>query len=266
VAEEGDSPNAASRLDAVRTAKVLNVDCYCGDPLTAADLVINLATEGAGGYFCLCNVHVIVAAQRSARVLDALSSATLVLPDGAPVAWLARCQGATSARRVAGPDLMQAVLGRGIGKGLRHFLFGSDSATLVLLRQRIESAGAIVAGSLAPPFATLDALEDTALIDAINSTRPHVVWCGLGAPKQELWMLRNAARVHPAVVVGVGAAFDFLGGSKRRAPRWLQGLGLEWLHRLSTEPRRLGPRYLITNSRFLIQVVNEFTLGRRRTP
>jgi len=203
-------------------------------------------------------------ASRDAAVLRALEDAWMVYPDGAPVAWLARRLGHDAASRIPGPDLMPAVLGRGRVAGLRHFLFGSSESGLRALEQQIADRfpGANVVGTCAPPFGEIDGSH----LAVIAAAEPHVVWCGLGAPKQELWMARYAHEAAPAVFAGVGAAFDFLAGSKERAPSWAQEYGLEWLHRFWSEPRRLGPRYLATNTRFVLDVGRGFVQGEHEDP
>jgi N-acetylglucosaminyldiphosphoundecaprenol N-acetyl-beta-D-mannosaminyltransferase len=139
--------------------------------------------------------------------------------------------------------------------GLRHFLFGSTTDVLARLSERLAVTvpDVEIAGSYSPPPGSEDSAQALA---AIRATEPDVVWVALGAPRQELWMLRNAGRVG-ALMLGVGAAFDFHAGTKQRAPVWMQELGLEWLHRFVSEPRRLGPRYLKTNTAFLFLALQE---------
>jgi N-acetylglucosaminyldiphosphoundecaprenol N-acetyl-beta-D-mannosaminyltransferase len=248
-----------------RAASALGVTCYAGDLEGAADEVIARAASRSGGHAVLCNVHVLITALREPPVRAALDDAWRVFPDGAPVAWLLRRSGAPHARRIGGPDLMRAVLARGRTRGLRHVLFGSTEDVLDALLAALERdlPGVNVVGSYAPPFGTEDAPD---ALERITRAEPDVVWVALGAPKQERWMNRHAASLHPAVALGVGAAFDFHAGTKPRAPRWMQRTGLEWLHRLGSEPRRLGWRYLTTNTRFLVLVARERTrrASRRR--
>jgi N-acetylglucosaminyldiphosphoundecaprenol N-acetyl-beta-D-mannosaminyltransferase len=232
------------------TSPVFGMDIFAGDLNSAADSVIARSRAGRGGYACLCNVHVLVTAQRDARVRQALEDSWLVAPDGAPVSWLQRRYGAGESRRIAGPDLMTRVLDLGRSYGLRHYLFGSSPATLHRLRGMLTDRlpGVSIVGVEAPPFDVVERLEPSRhLLEA----RPDIVWCSLGAPKQELWMNQFSERLSPSLSVGVGAAFDFLAGAKQRAPKWMQDAALEWLYRLGQEPRRLGGRYLRTNSEFV---------------
>jgi N-acetylglucosaminyldiphosphoundecaprenol N-acetyl-beta-D-mannosaminyltransferase len=236
-----------------RTCTVLDVDYFIGDLRSATTLVLNRARSGAGGYSCLCGVHGIVTAQHNAGMMDALQKSWLNFPDGAPVAWLMRRLGAGTARRVAGPDLMPLVIDAGQELGIRHFLFGSTPEVLDRLRARLmeQYPKAIIAGAISPPFRPLSAEEEARLAREIAESGAEVVWVGLGLPKQDQWLRRNAELFKPAVGLGVGAAFDFLAGTKARAPRLMRDGGLEWLHRLATEPRRLGRRYAATNTEFV---------------
>jgi N-acetylglucosaminyldiphosphoundecaprenol N-acetyl-beta-D-mannosaminyltransferase len=243
---------------------VLGVECFAGEPETAARAVLGRALQGSGGYCCFCNVHVLSLAQRHESLRRALEDAWIAFPDGAPVAWLQRRFG-VAAERVPGPDLMPRVLSLGLPDGLRHFLFGSTPQVLNVLQERLRAAypGIRIAGALSPPFEAGGERQSWPAIDEIAGTRPHVVWCALGAPKQELWMHRYADELSPALVLGVGAAFDFLAGTKHRAPLWMQQSSLEWLHRLASEPRRLSGRYIRTNSEFALRAGSELFKRRR---
>jgi len=239
----------------VARSQVLGVNCFVGDLATATEAVIARASSRRGGYACLANVHVLVTAERNPAVRRALDSAWAVFPDGAPVAWAQR-RGGGSASRVAGPDLMASVLDRGRDTGLRHFLLGSTEQVLASLEASIgrRYSGAEIVGSLAPPPMTENSVE---VLTRISAAEPDIVWVALGAPKQELWAARHTPTLAPALVLGVGAAFDFLSGTKRRAPRWMQENGLEWLHRLASEPRRLSWRYVSTNTLFLLNLARD---------
>jgi N-acetylglucosaminyldiphosphoundecaprenol N-acetyl-beta-D-mannosaminyltransferase len=242
----------------------LAATCYAGTVDGAAALVIERARAKQGGYVCLCNVHVMSLARADEGFRKVLRDAWLRLPDGAPVAWLQRRLGSPVAERVGGPDLMARVVELGLGSGMRHFFLGSTPAVLSDLERRLRAAapGLRVAGRLSPPFEPLTPATQGAIERVLASAAPDVVWVGLGAPKQENWMQALASATPTAVLVGVGAAFDFHAGTKRRAPSWMRRWGLEWLHRLVTEPRRLTGRYVRSNTAFLSQV--PFELLRRR--
>jgi N-acetylglucosaminyldiphosphoundecaprenol N-acetyl-beta-D-mannosaminyltransferase len=249
------------RAAAFSTCDVLGVRCFVGDLNSACDAVVEHALAGRGGYGVLCNVHVLMTARRTPAVMHALDAAWHVFPDGAPIAWLQRYAGVPSAHRVGGPDLMSLVLDRGREHGLRHAFFGSTEHVVTTLRRATlrRFPGAKIIASHAPAVGVDD---DADALAQVSEQRPHIIWCALGAPKQELWMARHSSTLAPALVMGVGAAFDFLAGTKPRAPRWAQRSGLEWAFRLSSEPRRLLWRYLDTNSAFAWTVVSDRFRGR----
>lgn len=212
---------------------------------------------------CLCNAHAVVCASRDDAFHEVLAKADLALPDGAPVAFMLRRLGIEGQRRIAGPDLMTRTLERAALLGVPVFLYGGTPATLEQLREALRRRWPAlqVAGALSPPFRAPTAAETAADVDAINRSGAGLVWVGLGCPKQERWMARRRGQVR-AVMVGVGAAFDFLAGTKPRAPRWMRSLGLEWLHRLAMEPRRLARRYLVTNTLFVLGATWQWLRGR----
>lgn len=233
--------------------ELLDAQFFSGKLGDAAEVVVERARNGQGGYACLCNAHVFVTAARDPRVGQALSGASVVFPDGWPVAWLLRRLGAKTAERVAGPDLMPLVFDRGRSAELRHFLVGSTPEVLDKLAGRLQAQypDAVIAGRDSPSFGAANKRQRKRL-RRIRAAKPDIVWCALGAPNQELWASRNSARLAPAFVLAVGAAFEFVAETKRRAPPWMQHVGLEWLHRLGSEPRRLAGRYFRTNTRFVL--------------
>jgi len=172
--------------------------------------------------------------------------------------------GHPEAARTPGPDLLLAVLERGEPLGLRHYLLGSTHETVDRLRARLRRRfpQALVVGASSPTIGK-DVAPLPDLVEEIRRHTPDIVWCALGAPKQEIWMHLHHEALAPALLVGVGAAFDFTAGTKRRAPAYLQRLGLEWLHRFAAEPRRLGGRYLRTNAEFIFRAGFELL---RETP
>jgi N-acetylglucosaminyldiphosphoundecaprenol N-acetyl-beta-D-mannosaminyltransferase len=218
----------------------------------AVATLLRWAAAGDSRYVCACNVHVVVTAQRDAGLAAAVQGADMVLPDGAPVAWLMRKSGFAAQQRVSGPDLMWSYFAAAAPYGESIFLYGSSADTLERLSARIAVVfpGLRVAGTHSPPYRELTPQEDQAVVDMLNASGATTVWVALGCPKQELWMAEHRDRVR-GVVVGVGGAFAFHAGTARRAPKWMQRLSLEWLHRLLSEPRRLWRRYLMTNTLFM---------------
>ena len=196
----------------------------------------------------------------------AIEGADLATPDGAPVAWVLRRIGHRDQERINGPDLMWNCCGIASESGTEMFLYGGTATTLRGLEQRLraEFPGINIVGAFSPPFGELSREEDSAITDMINRSGARIVWVGLGCPKQEAWMLAHRGRVK-AVMVGVGAAFDFHAGVVKRAPLWMQRNGLEWLHRLWQEPRRLAYRYLVGNSLFILGVLRDFSASRLKS-
>lgn len=206
----------------------------------------------------------IVRAMDDRAYRDTLNAGELNLPDGKSVVWALRLEGERS-KRLAGSDAMALLVRRGERDGVRHYLFGGEPAVLTALRTRLELRypRLELAGCESPPFR---ALEDRELEEAarrIAAANTQVLWIGLGTPKQDLVAARLRDLGAAPVILCVGAAFDFMAGTKRRAPRWMQQAGLEWLHRLGSEPGRLGRRYLVGNPRFMWGVARAL-LARRK--
>ena len=232
---------------------IMGVNVAVLDLPGAAALLEEHVGDWRGRYVCVANVHTTVTAHGDPAYRAVQNGAVLVLPDGRPVVSCSRRQGFAQAQRVAGPDLFRAMLGAGTANGRRHYFYGGSEATAAALRQVLPQRypGLAIAGIESPPFRPLTAEEDAAAVERINAAKPDYVWVGLGAPKQEHWMAAHAGRVD-AVMLGVGAAFDFEAGTVARAPQWMQDHSLEWLWRLSQDPGRLLSRYLTTNTKFLL--------------
>ena len=213
-------------------------------------------------YVCISNVHMVMTAQVDRELADAMRQADMATPDGAPIAWMLRRLGFAGQPRISGTELMHAYLAHASTKGESVFLFGSTQGTLAALMDKLKAAypALMIAGAVSPPFRPATAEEDAAIVAQINASGAGTVWVSLGCPKQEKWMLSHRGRVN-AVMLGVGAAFDFIAGVKPRAPVWMQRAGLEWLHRLASEPGRLWKRYLMTNSLFALGAVRQLLFG-----
>jgi len=202
-------------------------------------------------------VHTLVESQENEILRGALSQG-LIQPDGMPLVWLGRLAG-RRVERVCGPDFMPALIEHGIGAGRTHFFFGGAPGVPEALAARLSARypGLRVAGTLSPPFRTLSIEEEESIIAQINAAGPDYVWVGLGTPKQDLWLAAHRSRLRASALLAVGAAFDLLAGRRRRAPRWMQRTGTEWIYRLAMEPRRLGSRYTRVNARFLRLLVQD---------
>jgi N-acetylglucosaminyldiphosphoundecaprenol N-acetyl-beta-D-mannosaminyltransferase len=251
----------ANKRDAERVLRGVSVDTITFAQAQSCVLAWGHARESR--YVVLANAHVVVTASREADFGAAVAAADLATPDGAPVAWmLGRLRSAAQAR-VSGPDLTWALLRRCEAEALSVYFFGSSPGTLAALGQRLSIAfpKLIVSGYESPPFRPLTPQEDADVVARINASGAGLVFVGLGCPKQELWMQAHRGRII-AVMLGVGAAFDFHAGTVSRAPAWMRDNGLEWLHRLASEPRRLWRRYLVTNTQFMWEVVRQLVLQR----
>ena len=217
----------------------------------ALDRLLGWAHGHESRYVAICNVHVVVSASRDAAYGELINASDMATPDGAPVAWMLRRQGFANQPRISGPDLMWALCERAAAEGLALYCYGNTHPTLALLEQRMRAAFPTLKMTMdSPPFRPLSAEEDAAAVARINASGASFVFVGLGCPKQERWMAEHRGRVN-AVMIGVGAAFDFHAGTVKRAPAWMRDNGLEWLHRLFSEPRRLWKRYLVTNTLFI---------------
>jgi N-acetylglucosaminyldiphosphoundecaprenol N-acetyl-beta-D-mannosaminyltransferase len=234
------------------------------DSEAALDYVHSMLREGAGGYVCFTNVHGAVTGRRDARFLDITNQSLLSLADGKPVYWVGRLHGASALGHVPGPDFMLATLRRFPER--RHYFYGSTPQVLQALQVALRRLvpGLMVCGSCSPPFRSQDEAERRHDLQSIRESGAEFVWIGLGAPKQERWMASNWRSLCPAILLGVGAAFDFHAGNVRRAPGALRFMGLEWLHRLVHEPRRMWRRYLTTNSLFVLYLLRDAVTRSRK--
>lgn len=232
----------------------------CGIPVTAASLraataaIVSAAIRHERLEVHLCNAYTMSLVHGDATLRSALARGDLNLPDGAPVAWMGRRHGTRGP--VRGATLMRAVCAEGVPHGVRHYLYGGQPGVAQQTAAELAriAPGIRVVGAETPPFVDLDETGLGELAKRIGETGADVVWVGLGTPRQDYLVPRLASRL-PVVVVPVGAAFNFLAGYVHESPRPLQGSGLEWLHRLLLEPRRLWRRYLVGNPRFLWHVV-----------
>lgn len=225
--------------------------------------IVRWAERGESRYVCCANVHVVMEAQDSSTYARVLSGASLVTPDGMPLVWFARAVGQDQSR-VYGPDLMLHLCQAAAERGLAIGLFGSTQHTLTALEAKLKQRfpTLVIAYRNAPPFRALTPDEDAQIVADCAQSNVRILFVALGCPKQELWMAQHAGRI-PAVMVGVGAAFAFHAGEVVQAPAWMQQRGLEWLFRLSREPRRLAGRYLRHNPRFVARVVPALLRQRR---
>lgn len=233
--------------------KVLGASIDALDWSDAIGRITNWAARRESRYVCICNAHSVVTATQDSKFAEIIDQADMATPDGAPVAWMMRRLGMRAQVRINGPELMLRYMAAAAHRNESVFLYGSTSQTLAMLQQQLLQRFPTlqIAGSYAPPFRPLTEEEDAAAVKLINDSGAGTVWVSLGCPKQERWMAEHRGKIE-GVMLGVGAAFEFHAGTIRRAPNWMQQRGLEWLHRLLCEPRRLWRRYLLTNTAFVL--------------
>lgn len=241
-----------------RRRSVVGVPVDVLDRSATSRQIIEWGQARQSRYLCFVNVHSAIQASVDERHRLVLLSADLVAPDGAPIAWTLRAKGQRGQERVDGPGMMWRLCADAQDAGIKVGLHGSTGETLDALvdEMRLAFPQLDVAYVHSPPFRELSVDEDQAVCDAITQAGVGLLFVGLGCPKQEYWMALHRGRV-PAVMLGVGAAFEFHAGTVSRAPEWMREHGLEWLHRLASQPRRLWRRYLFTNSLFLAKSADE---------
>jgi N-acetylglucosaminyldiphosphoundecaprenol N-acetyl-beta-D-mannosaminyltransferase len=204
-------------------------------------------------YICVTSVHGIITARDNAEFREILNGADIATPDGMPIVWALRSLGVKHQERVYGPDLMLRICESAAKLGHRVFLYGGHEDSLEKLRLHLQQrfSALRIAGSWSPPFRPLTPEEENSVVSRIRASQAGLILVGISTPKQEYWMYRHRDCFPGAVMIGVGAAFDFHAGRVRQAPRWIQRNGLEWLFRLVMDPVRLWRRYLLVTPRFL---------------
>ncbi|HET6870751.1 MAG TPA: WecB/TagA/CpsF family glycosyltransferase [Solirubrobacteraceae bacterium] len=248
------------------TVEVVGVPLSAIDYGRTLDWMEDMVAARRRGYVCVCNVHTVMAAQEDPELRAALMSSSLNVPDGQPLVWAMNALGHSLTDRVYGPELMARACARAGNSELRFYLYGgrdNDALARLGASLRRRFPGVNFVGGYAPPFRALTAEEQAAVIEDINESEADVVWVGIGVPKQEKWMAALRPHLDAAVLIGVGAAFDFHAGIVPQAPPRLQRAGLEWAYRLAREPRRLWRRYLRYNPRFVAAFARQLA-GRRQ--
>jgi len=217
------------------------------------------ARDGRLRYAVCAESRLIMECRRDPRLNEAVMQADLVVADGMPLVWLARLRGYGQRERVTAYDLLLGVSERSARRGYSCYFYGGRPGVPELVAQRLSECfpGLKVAGTMSPPFRPLTELEASEVNRTIEATRPDVLWVGLGCPKQEPWARACVGKLSVPVAITIGAAFDFYAGTVARAPVWMQRSGLEWLHRLFQEPRRLWRRYLWLGPQFVVLALLE---------
>jgi len=233
------------------------------DPINysqAVEQVFSWAQQRESRYVCAANVHMLMEAYDSPEFKNVVNGADMITPDGMPLVWMLRRLGYPRQERVYGPDLMLKVIEAAATQEISVGFFGGSVETLAQLTAsfKLKYPNLKIAYSHSPFFRPLTGAEDESTVRAINVSGVQILFIGLGCPKQECWMAAHRDKIQ-AVMLGVGAAFDFHAGNRRQAPFWMQRSGLEWLFRFSQEPTRLWRRYLYHNPRYVILAIMQLT-------
>ncbi len=245
------------QIDQQNVVRIINVDVNCTSYIDTCDRIEQLVQNSSSAYIVAANVHVVMSAYWEREYRQVLEKAEIVTPDGMPLVWAMRSLGVQKQQRVYGPDLMLAWCDRAAEKNLSIYLFGATADTLERLEENLiaKFPKLAIAGKHSPPYLEWRSPDFTAQMDLdleiVRASGAKVVFVALGCPKQEFWMSQAQGQLQ-AVMIGVGAAFDFHSGQVAQAPRWMMANGLEWLYRLLQEPKRLWQRYLINNPCFVI--------------
>jgi N-acetylglucosaminyldiphosphoundecaprenol N-acetyl-beta-D-mannosaminyltransferase len=253
-------------IESPRTVDVLGVPLALTDYERTLDWLDEMVEQRRHGFVCVCNVHTVMASDEDPELRGALARSAINVPDGQPLVWAINALGHSLAERVYGPELMARACARAALSGQRFYLYGGRNQGALVqlalnLRQRYP--GVKIVGGYSPPHRPLTDEEQQAVAREINHSRADVVWAGIGVPKQEKWMAQMRPNLDAAVLIGVGAAFDFHAGLVPQAPNWIQESGLEWAYRLAHEPRRLWRRYARYNPRFVAAFVRQLVGSRR---
>jgi N-acetylglucosaminyldiphosphoundecaprenol N-acetyl-beta-D-mannosaminyltransferase len=208
-------------------------------------------------YICVTDVHALVEAQINVAFQQILNNSEFTVPDGMPVVWAGRILGKKQTERIYGPDLMKRLCALAEKSHWKVFLYGTTELTLLTLVNSLKKQypKLRIAGTYAPPFSPLNKNEAKTIYSKINLVNPTIIFVGLSTPKQERWIYDARAHLKANILIGVGAAFDFIAGTKHQAPHWVQKIGMEWLYRLIQEPHRLWKRYAVANTLFIYFIV-----------
>ena len=246
-----------------RYGKILGLPIMAGNVSSVADAILQTPVS-IKGYICIANVHMLVTATKCNKLKVAMNSSLFNTSDGMPLVWALRLNKINEAERVSGPDLMIRLCERAQDYGYSVYFYGSTQTVADEMKVRLPAQfpNLKIAGVESPSMLPDEPVVDQEVVARINASGARIVFVGLGCPKQELWMHAHSPYIQ-AVLIGVGAGFDFFAGTVQRAPVWMQRSGLEWFYRLCREPRRLWKRYLVTNSLFILYWLLEY-MGMRK--
>lgn len=255
--ENFDKPQES--VSCPQRVNILGVGISTLTPNLATRFLENYVRSGITGYVCVTGVHGIMESQKDERLRLIINNATLAVPDGMPTVWYGKLQGFHHMQRTYGPDLMLDICKASLSSGHTHFLYGGREGVAEQLKRALEERfpGIRIVGTYTPPFRPLEQQEEQELVDMVESLKPDYFWVGLSTPKQEKFMAAHS-HLSVGIQIGVGAAFDIHTGNLKDSPPWIKSMGLQWLHRLIQEPRRLWKRYLLNNPVFVCKILLQY--------
>jgi N-acetylglucosaminyldiphosphoundecaprenol N-acetyl-beta-D-mannosaminyltransferase len=243
----------------LKTERVLGLPVTVGSTENIAEMIAREANRGHAGYVCVANVHMVTTARRNEKLRKIMEKALLVTADGLPLVWMLKQGGFKEAERVTGTDLTLKLCETAAEERIPVYFYGGYPETIKALKTFIAEKfpDLNVVGYESPPLLSLQPELDHDVVSRITNSGARIVFIGLGCPKQEFWMAMHTSSL-PAILIGVGAAFDFIAGTVSRAPLWMQKYGLEWLHRLAEDPQKTWKRYTTTNPLFIWMVIKKY--------
>ena len=249
----------------IKKINILGVKISAINMETTCEIIERWIKEGRKRYVCVTGVHGITEAQRDKNLINILNSAGVNVPDGKPLSLIGRLLGYKEMERVYGPDLMLSICELSAEKGYTNYLYGGTRGVAERLKSVLvrRFPGLNIVGIYCPPFRALTVDEEEELKEVVEKLSPDIFWVGISTPRQEKWMFDHINKLNIRVMIGVGAAFDFLSRTKKQAPKWMQKSSLEWLFRLSQEPGRLWYRYLVNNPLFVLNLALQW-IGLRK--
>lgn len=215
--------------------------------------IFELPVEPVSATVDLVGVPAVVSASKNPRVKEMYNNATMAIIDGMPIVRKGRKLGFLC-DRCAAPDIMGPIFAESVKRGKTHYFYGGkDDEVLDKLRTNLERdyPGIKIVGMYSPPFRPLNKEEDERICNEINELKPDFCWVGIGAPKQEMWMMEHQSKIHGTKMIGVGAGFNFFAGMLSKAPSWMERASVEWMFRLIKEPKRLWRRYILGGFAYL---------------
>ena len=242
----------------MKTMQIFNFPISVGKYQDYIEYIMSSASDGRSQYIYVANVHMVVEAFWNKSFSEKVRQAGLVTPDGKPLTWALRLLHGIKQDRVAGMDVLPALLRQSEKSQTPVYIYGGTEELLCGTQKYLDQKypDLCIRGLYSPPFRELTPEEEMRTIEAINDSGAKLVFVVLGCPKQEQWMASMAGKIN-AVMIGIGGALPVLVGMQKRAPKWMQNAGLEWLFRLLQEPRRLFKRYFVTNSVFIYLLSRE---------